>query len=112
MFIIKKGITPSGVNIQIENWQDLYPNLHTENDTIGFYPKAMNDIYRDDYPHWPPYPKRNETFRAALKFDNEKEAKKVFDLLQSGEKTYMHYLDNYQDNVISRDNFIKAVSNC
>ena len=112
MFVIEKGTTPNGISIQIENWHDIYPNLHIENDTIGFYPKAINDVYNETNPHFPAYPKRNETFRAALKFKTAEETRNAFELLKSGKKTYMHYLDNYQENVISKDNFIKAVANC
>lgn len=111
MFIVEKGNTPDGMRIQIENWSDLYPETYNKNDTIGFYPMAVNDIYTEGRPDFPPYPKRGQTFRSSLRFDNEDETKKAFDLLQSGEKTYMDYLDKYSNHVIRKEDFIKAVSN-
>lgn len=109
MFIIEKGTTPNGMDIQIENWHDTYDFI-PENATIGFYPMAVNDIYREDRPHFPAYPKKGETFRASFEFDTAEEAKKAFDALKSGEKTYIHFLDNYKMNTVSKDNFIKAVT--
>lgn len=110
MFIIEKGTTPNGMDIQIENWAETYPNLHKENDTIGFYPMAVNDIYNAEHPYFPAYPKRGQTFRAELKFDTAEEAKEAFEALKSGEKTFIHYLGNYDNRVVSKDNFIKAVT--
>ena len=109
MFIIEKGTTPSGMEIQIENWNDAY-NFIPKNATIGFYPMAVNDIYREDKPHFHAYPKRGETFRASLEFNTDEEAKNAFEDLKSGKKTYIHFLDNYKMNTISKDNFIKAVT--
>lgn len=112
MFVIERGVTPTGVDIQIENWSESYPNTCKKNATIGFYPRAINDIYNEDYPHWPPYPKRGERFRASLDFNSETEAREAYKALQSGKKTYMDYLDNYSSYVIPKVNFIKAVANC
>ena len=110
MFVVKKGVTSTGIDIQIEDWSDVYPNLFKKNATVGFYPKAVNDIYNEDYPHWAPYPKRGEVFRASLNFDTEEEAREAFNAMRSGEKTYMDYLDNYSSHVISKKNFIRAVT--
>lgn len=110
MFVIEKGITPDGISIQIEDWSESYPNTYKKNATIGFYPVAVHDIIREDYPHWTPYPKRGARFRADLEFDSEAEAKAAFESLKSGEKTYMDYLDNYGNQVLSRAKFIEAVT--
>ena len=63
--IIRKGTTPNGTRIQIEDWSENY-TFHNKNATIGFYPMALENIYREDKPHWTPYPKRGETFRASF----------------------------------------------
>ena len=109
MKIIRKGTTPNGTHIQIEDWSENY-TFHNKNATIGFYPMALENIYREDKPHWTPYPKRGETFRASFDFNTEEEALEAFDSLQSGEKSFMDFLDNYSNFVISKANFIKAIT--
>lgn len=39
MKIIRKGTTPNGTHIQIEDWSENY-TFHNKNATIGFYPMA------------------------------------------------------------------------
>ena len=86
MQIIRKGTTPNGTDIRIEDWSETYPGTFKKNATIGFYPMAMFD------------------------FNTEEEAKEAFDSLQSGEKSFMDFLDNYSNFVISKANFIKAIT--
>lgn len=102
-FIIERRQTPNGMDIQLENWHDKYEFM-AENATIGFYPMCQNSIHGEVWD----YPKRGEIFRAALNFSSELEAREALDLLESGEKTFMHYIDNYETNVISKDDFIKG----
>ena len=109
MKIIRKGTTPNGTHIQIEDWSENY-TFHNKNATIGFYPMAIHDIYDEENPHFPAYPKRGETFRSEFDFNTEEEAKEAFDSLQSGEKSFMDFLDNYSNFVISKANFIKAIT--
>ncbi len=108
MKIIRKGTTPNGIDLQIEDWSEDYTSCK-KNATIGFYPKAQESIYREDYPHWTPYPKRGETFRASLKFETESEALEAFVFLENGCRSFMDYIDNYEVNVISTKNFIQAI---
>lgn len=108
MKVIRKGTTPNGTHIQIEDWSEDY-TFYNKNATIGFYPEAQENIYNEEHPHWTPYPKRGETFRASFKFDTEAEALEAFVLLENGCKAFMDYINNFEDNVISKKNFIKAI---
>ena len=109
MKIIRKGTTPNGTHIQIEDWSENYTS-HNKNATIGFYPMALENIYREDKPHWTPYPKRGETFRASLDFNTEEEALEAFVLLENGCREFTDYINNYSDNVISKENFLEAIA--
>ena len=109
MQIIRKGTTPNGTHIQIEDWSENY-TFHNKNATIGFYPMALENIYREDKPHWTPYPKRGKTFRASFNFNTEEEALEAFVLLENGCREFADYMDNYSDNVISKENFLEAIA--
>ncbi len=116
MQVIRKGTTPNGTDIQIEDWSEDY-SCHKKNATIGFYPMATENIYKEgtekikeDHPDWIPYPKRGETFRASLNFDTEMEALEAFVLLENGCREFTDYMDNYSGNVISKENFLKAIA--
>ena len=113
MQIIRKGTTPNGTSLQIEDWSEDYTS-YNKNATIGFYPMALESIYREDKPHWTPYPKRGETFRASFNFDTEAEALEAFVLLENGCRCFIDYIENFTGNVISRETFIKAIGqwNC
>ena len=108
MKVIRKGTTPNGTHIQIEDWSENY-TFYNKNATIGFYPEAQESIYNEDHPDWTPYPKRGETFRASFKFDTEAEALEAFVLLENGCKAFMDYINNFEGNVIPKKNFIKAI---
>lgn len=108
MKVIRKGTTPNGTHIQIEDWSEDY-TFYNKNATIGFYPEAQESIYNEDHPHWTPYPKRGETFRASFKFDTEAKALEAFVLLENGCKAFMDYINNFEGNVIPKKNFIKAI---
>lgn len=106
MEVIEKGNAPDGTRIQIEDWSMNYSS-YPRKSTIGFYPKAKHSLYNDDNP---PYPERGKNFRACFSFDSEEEAKKAFDDIVSGRKSYMEYLDNYSNAALSKDYFIKSMT--
>lgn len=110
MIIREKGTTPNGTDIRIEDWSETYPGTFKKNATIGFYPMATENIYKEDHPDWTPYPKRGETFRASLNFDTEMEALEAFVLLKNGCREFTDYMDNYSGNVISKENFLEAIA--
>lgn len=107
MNILRKGKTPNNTDIQIEDWSINYPN--SKSFIIGFYPVSKESIYREDKPHFIPYPKRGETFRCAFEFETLEEAITAFEQLESGIRVFSNYLDYYFDNVVSRENFVKCV---
>lgn len=109
MEVIEKGNAPDGTRIQIEDWSMNYSS-YPRKSTIGFYPKAKHSLYNDDNSHFPPYPERGKIFRACFSFDSEEEAKKAFDDIVSGRKSYMEYLDNYSNAALSKDYFIKSMT--
>ena len=110
MQVIRKGTTPNGTDIRIEDWSETYPGTFKKNATIGFYPMAIHDIYDEENPQFPAYPKRGETFRASLNFDTEMEALEAFVLLENGCREFTDYMDNYSGNVISKENFLEAIA--
>lgn len=107
MNILRKGKTPNNTDIQIEDWSIDYPNL--KNFIIGFYPVSKESVYREDKPHFTPYPKRGKTFRCAFEFETLEEAMEAFEQLESGIKVFSNYLDHYFDGVVSKENFVKCV---
>lgn len=109
MQVIRKGITPNGTHMQIEDWSEDY-TCYNKNATIEFYPMAKENIYKEEHPDWTPYPKRGERFRASLNFDTETEALEAFVLLENGCREFTDYMDNYSGNTISANNFIKAIA--
>jgi hypothetical protein len=109
MTVLLKGVTPDGMKLQIEDWSEDYPNIYKKSATIGFYPMCKTSIHREDKPHFPAYPERNKTFRASLNFNNETEAKEAFLLMCGGSKNFLAYMNNYDENVVSKDNFLIAI---
>ena len=83
MKVIERGIMPDGTGIQIENWQDSYPNSHTLNDTLASYPTAQRTNKRNS----PFGAVWGQSFRLAFRFKSEEQARKAFEQLANGEKT-------------------------
>jgi len=99
MEVIKRGKTPDGVDIQIEDWNGRFD--------IGAYPIAKNAKK--------PWIDSGERFRLTLSGFNEDEAKWVFDKLVSGEMTladlngyfWNHTEDRWVLGLISYDEYTK-----
>lgn len=83
---IKKN---GGIRVQLEDWSDDLPNLHTYADVIGIYPISKKSLFKGGLE----YPKLNKTFRCALNFPSTKEAREAFDKLVNGEKTILDYVE-------------------
>lgn len=79
MKILQKGITPDGINIQIEDWKENYSCFNTL--TIGTYPiaKNSNSIWI----------KVGKTFRLDLNrlFNSDDEVYETFKNLEEGKVT-------------------------
>lgn len=100
MEIIKKGKMIDGTKIQIENWNNSYPNTFEKNSTIACYPVAKNSIPA----RWcNVYPERGKSFRYELQFKNEEEAEKNYNKLLVGEKKLIDYINNYSGSINKED---------
>ena len=90
-FVLRKGVTPNGTEIQLENWHDTY-SFRPVNSTIGAYPIAKEScpsIWAGEYP------RKGESFRCFFEFDNESDALEAYNNLICGYKQLTDYLDNY-----------------
>lgn len=90
MEILERAKTPTGVDIQIENWHKDY-NFIAEASTIATYPRATKTNYNSSLR----YPQLDETFRLELRFDNKEQANQCFDNLKNGTKTIKDYYINF-----------------
>lgn len=93
-FILRKGTAPDGIDIQLENWHDIYSHI-PESSTIGAYPKAkisITNIGNIDYP------KRGKEFRCFFEFPNSDEAFKAYCNLICGITELTDYLDYFSGN--------------
>lgn len=77
MKVLKKSKTLSGIDIQIEDWSENYPELCSYADTIAAYPPKIEN------------PK--DGFRLLLRFNGEDEALEALKSLESGEKKLRDY---------------------
>lgn len=71
MKILKKAMTPGGIQIQLEDWSEDFPGTFQFGATIAAYPRK--------------YMRR----RAAIDFQHHQDALSVFDALQNGNKGVM-----------------------
>ncbi len=110
MRIVAKGVMLDGTKIQVEDWSEEYPNVFKKATSIGFYPMCKTSINRDDKLHFPPYPERGRTFRSSFKFENSTETMDAFLAMLTGEKNYLDYMDYYDNYVIAKEDFLRAVA--
>lgn len=81
MKVLEKTKTPRGIDIQVEDWSENYPELYNYGDTIVAYPPKIEN------------PK--DGFRLELRFKDEDEVVKVLKLLESGERKLRDYQENF-----------------
>lgn len=81
MKVLKKSKTLNGIDIQIEDWSENYPELCSYADTIAAYPPKIEN------------PK--DGFRLELRFNREDEALEAFKSLESGEKKLRDYQEEF-----------------
>lgn len=90
MQVIERAKTPNGIDIQIEDWHKDYYFM-AEASTVATYPVAT----KTDYTSKLEYPRANESFRLAIRFNNKEAAKQCFDNLKNGTKTIKDYYINF-----------------
>jgi hypothetical protein len=87
MKVLKKGITPNGIPIQIEEWQENYSFL-PYGGTLVSYPKSKMS-------HEGAFsPKGNEVYRFQFDFKSEEETETAFNDLLTGNKILSDFRKN------------------
>jgi hypothetical protein len=108
MRITTKGIMPDKTKIQMEDWSQDIPSIHTINDVVAVYPIAkqpatvlefegVNGFRRFEYPQ------QYRRFRLALQFPCETDAKTAYDRLLNGNAELLDYVEYMQE---------KKLANC
>lgn len=92
MKVIKRGVTPDGVKIQIEDWSENY-NFCNKNDTLAGYPIAKKTL--DNPSH---YPELNRPFRVSFDLGDSEKAEIAFNDLISGKKVLRDFIDYLNEN--------------
>ncbi|WP_311538430.1 hypothetical protein [uncultured Anaerococcus sp.] len=77
MEVIKRGITPDCIDIQVEDWSVSYSHIYDKKDVLAAYPDDVRGVY--------------PRIRIAFQFDNSDEAAKAFESLASGDKKIVDF---------------------
>ena len=89
-FIRATAKMPDNTAIQLENWEDAYPDHPTLWWAIGAYPVALRGSDRLFGPH-----RKGEKFRLTISFDTDADAVEAFENLYHGRKTLLDYADRF-----------------
>ena len=81
MKVLERWQTPDGVDIVWVDWACNYPRIYLHGETIHAYPIARESA------EGPFAPKRGERFLLQLNCGSDRNAKRVFEQLKSGELT-------------------------
>jgi len=88
-FIRATAKMPDGTAIQLENWEDSYPDHPTLWWAIGAYPTSKHESGRLFGPQ------RGEIFRLTISFESDADAVEAFEKLNRGEATLLDYRDKF-----------------
>lgn len=88
-FIRATAKMPDNTAIQLENWEDSYPEHPTLWWAIGAYPISKHESGRLFGP------RRGEIFRLTISFEKDYEAVEAFENLYHGRKTLLDYADRF-----------------
>lgn len=88
-FIRATGKMPDGTAIQLENWEDTYPELPDLWWAIGAYPVAKHGSGRLFGP------RKGEIFRLTISFASDAEAVDAMQKLINGEAELLTYRDKF-----------------
>lgn len=91
MRVIKKGVMPDGVKIQIEDWSEDY-DFHTESDTLAGYPIAKKTLNTPLQ-----YPELYRPFRVSFNLGNRKKTETAFNDLINGNKSLRDFIEYIDD---------------
>lgn len=90
MKILEKATMKDGTVIQVEDWHGVHKFVE-KGDTLAAYPVSKVSLDGQFAP------KRNRTFRASFRFDNEKKTMEAFNKLKDGSATISDYKDKLRD---------------
>ena len=93
MRIVKKGVMPNGIRMQLEDWSEDYP-FFAPVAHIAAYLVARES--RDREGVWR-YPERGKPFRLSFYFGMDKSAELAFLALQDGEKALTDFSEYVDD---------------
>lgn len=77
MEVIKRGITPDCIDIQVEDWSMHYPKIYGKSDVLATYPEDVRGVH--------------PSIRIAFQFKNSDESMKAFESLASGDKKIVDF---------------------
>lgn len=81
MKVLERTKTPRGIDIQIEDWAETYPNVYGYGETLAAYPKTVTN---------------DNHIRLEIEFNSHEEAKEALRALEAGEKELRDYKDNFR----------------
>ena len=72
MKVLERTKTPSGIDIQIEDWADTYPNIYGYGETLAAFPKTITNP--------------DNRIRLEIEFNSYEETKEALRALEAGGK--------------------------
>ncbi|MBP2015735.1 hypothetical protein [Anaerococcus degeneri] len=81
MQVLEKTKTPRGIDIQIEDWSENFPEVYGYSDTLAAFPKTITNP--------------DNQVRLEIQFKSYEEAKEAMKALEAGEKELRDYRENF-----------------
>lgn len=81
MRVLEKTKTPRGIDIQIEDWEENFPEVYGYGDTLAAFPKTITNP--------------DNQVRLEIQFKSNEEAKEAMKALEAGEKELRDYRENF-----------------
>lgn len=102
MRVLCKNVMPDKTKIQIEDWSEDFPKIHSENDVLAAYPVAKKPATVMEFEGVSgfrrfEYPQQYRKFRLAFQFSCASDAEKAYINLLNGNATLLDYEENMQE---------------
>lgn len=82
MKVLERTKTPRGIDIQIEDWEENFPNIYGYGETLAAFPKTITNP--------------DNRVRLEIEFNSYEEAKEALRALEAGEKELRDYKENFR----------------
>lgn len=82
MKVLERTKTPRGIDIQIEDWAENYPNIYGYGETLAAFPKTITNP--------------DNHIRLEIEFSSYEETKEALRALEAGEKELRDYKENFR----------------